>query len=53
MDYDTYSVAFMVKWRVNPRDPPEPIFPMSPGRLGIVLKKAFGDWRVSYIKDEG
>ena len=52
-DYDTYSVAVMVKWRVNLRYPPEAIYPMSPGRLGMVLKKAFGDFRVSYIKDEG
>ena len=52
-DYDTYSVAVMVKWQINPRDPPEPMYPMSPGRLGMVLKKAFGDFRVSYIKDEG
>ena len=43
----------MVKWRINPRNPPEPIFPMSPGRLGMVLKKTFGDFRVSHIKDEG
>ena len=52
-DYDTYSVAVMVRWRVDPRDPLETIYPMSPGRLGMVLKKAFGDFRVSYIKDEG
>ena len=52
-DYDTYSVAVMVRWRVNPRDTPEAIYPLSPGRLGMVLKKAFGDFRVSYIKDEG
>ena len=52
-DYDTYSVAVMVRWRVNPRDSPEAIYPLSPGRLGMVLKKAFGDFRVSYIKDEG
>ena len=52
-DYDTYCLAVMVKWRINPRDPPESVFPMSPGRLGMVLKKAFGDFRVSYIKDEG
>ena len=52
-DYDPYSVAVMVKWRVNPRDPPEPIFPMSTGRPGMVLKKAFGHFRVSYIKEEG
>ena len=52
-DYDTDSLAIMVNWRINPRDPPEPIFPMSPGRLGMVLKKAFGDFCVSYIKDEG
>ena len=53
LDYDTYSVAVMVRWRVNPRDSPEAIYPLSPGRLGMVLKKAFGDFRVSYIKDEG
>ena len=52
-DYDTYSVAVMVRWRVNPRDSPEAVYPLSPGRLGMVLKKAFGDFRVSYIKDEG
>ena len=52
-DYDTYSVAVMVPWCVNPRDSPEAIYPLSPGRLGMVLKKAFGDFRVSYIKDEG
>ena len=52
-DYDTYSVAVMVRWRVNLRDTPEAIYPLSPGRLGMVLKKAFGDFRVSYIKDEG
>ena len=52
-DYDTYSVTVMVRWRVNPRDSPEAIYPLSPGRLGMVLKKAFGDFRVSYIKDEG
>ena len=52
-DYDTYSVAVMVKWHVNTRNPPEPIFPMSPGRLGMVPKTAFGDFGVSYIKDEG
>ena len=52
-DYDTYSVAVMVRWRVNPRDAPEAIYPLSPGRLGMVLKKAVGDFRVSYIKDEG
>ena len=52
-DYDTYSVAIMVRWRVNPRDSPEAIYPLSPGRPGMVLKKAFGDFRVSYIKDEG
>ena len=53
LDYDTYSVAVMVRWRVNLRDCPEAIYPLSPGRLGMVLKKAFGDFRVSYIKDEG
>ena len=42
-DYDTYFVAVMVRWRVNPRDTPEAIYPLSPGRLGMVLKKAFGD----------
>ena len=47
-DHDTYSVAVMVRWRVNPRDTPEAIYPLSPGRLGMVLKKAFGDFRVSY-----
>ena len=52
-DYDTYSVAVMVPWRVNPRDSPEAIYPLSSGGLGMVLKKAFGDLRVSYIKDEG
>ena len=52
-DYDTYSVAVMVRWRVNPRDSPEAIYPMTPGRLGMVLKKTFGDFRVSHIKDEG
>ena len=52
-DYDTYSVAVMVPWRVNPRDTPEAIYPLSPGWLGMVLKKAFGDFRVSYIKDKG
>ena len=51
-DYDTYSVAVMVQWQINPRDPLEPIFPMSPGRLSMVFKKAFSDFRVSYIKDE-
>ena len=53
LDYDTYSVAVMVRWRVNPRDSPETIYPLSPGRLAMVLKKAFRDFRVSYIKDEG
>ena len=43
----------MVKCCINPRDPLEPSFPMSPGRLGMVLKMAFGDFRVSYIKDDG
>ena len=52
-DYDTYSEAVMVRWHVNPRDSPEAIYPLSPGQLGMVLKKAFGDFRVSYIKDEG
>ena len=52
-DYDKYSVAMIVKWRINPQDPPEPIFLMSPGPQGMVLKKSLGDFRVSYIKDEG
>ena len=52
-DYDTYSVAVMVRWPVNPPDSPEAIYPLFPGRLGMVLKKAFRDFRVSYIKDEG
>ena len=52
-DYDTYSLAVMVRWCVNPRDTPEAIYPLSLGRLGMVLKKAFRDFRVSYIKDEG
>ena len=46
-------MAIMVQRQINPRDPREPIFPMFPGHLGMVLKKAFGDFRVSYIKDEG
>ena len=32
----------MVRWRVNPRDPPETIYPMSPGRPGMVLKRPLG-----------
>ena len=48
-----YSVAVMVRWRVSPRDSAETSYPMSTGRLCMVLKKAFGDFRVSYIKDEG
>ena len=52
-DYDTYSVAVMVKWRINPRDAPGAHLPIVPGKMGIVLKKAFGDVRVSHIKDEG
>ena len=48
-----YSVAVMVRWRANPPDAPETMYPMSPGRLGMVLKKAFGNFCVSYIKDEG
>ena len=52
-DYNTYSVALMVRWCVNPRYSPEIIYPLSPGQLGMVSKKACGDFRVSYIKDEG
>ena len=43
----------MVKWRLKPRDPPESMWPLSPGRLGMVVKKSFGDFRVSDITDEG
>ena len=46
-------MAVMVWWCITPRNSPETIYPMTPGRLGMVLKKAFGDFRVSYIKDEG
>ena len=49
-NYDTYSVAVM---RVNPRNSPEAFYPLSQRRLGRVLKKTFGDFRVSYIEDEG
>ena len=31
-DYDTYSVAVMVRWRVDPRDSKETIYPLVPGR---------------------
>ena len=33
--------------------PPEPIWPLFPGGLGMVLKKSFGDCRFSYVKDKG
>ena len=51
--YDSYSVAVMFCWHINLHNSPETIYTVTPGRLGMVLKKGFRDFRVSYIKDEG
>ena len=47
------ATTFSPRVRAKPRDPPEPIWPLSPGRLGMGLKMSFGYFQISCMKDEG
>ena len=47
------SVTMMVRWPFTPYDAVELVLPLSPARPNMVLKMSLGDYRVSFIEDEG